>query len=148
MEKDEQSVLKGYYQQLESNIKSLPKEMREKLYRPCAENCVNAYVLKEQKRQFLECNGDLDLQYKKYGRSDYFFADIIEPGRVYEIGYPKCFCQMVTAGFVNSPVHCECSRQSIIYTLHTLMPDRKFKVEALHTVLSGASECRFRITFE
>jgi len=118
------------------------------LYRPCAVGCVQNYVLKEQQRQFAECGGDLDLQYEKYGRSEFFFADIIERGRVYEIGYPRCLCPVVDAGLASATVHCECSRQSILYVLNTLLPEKKIQVEQMRTVLSGAQECRFRVTVE
>lgn len=137
-----------FFQTLESNISELPVSMREKLYRPCAINCVQNFVLKEQQRQFAECNGDLDLQYEKYGKSDYFFADIVERGHIYEIGYPRCLCPMVESGLAALPVHCECSRQSILYVLQTLMPDKKIDVEMMHTVLTGSTECRFRVIIE
>ena len=136
----------AFYRTLERGIEALPQDVREELYRPCAVNCVQSFVLKEQQRQFAECGGDLDRQYEKYGRSEYFFADIVERGHIYEIGYPRCLCPMAGAGFAVSPVHCECSLQSIRYVLHTLLPDREIHVEKLHTVLSGADECRFRVT--
>ena len=90
---------------------------RGRMYRPCAIGCVNDGVLKEMRRQFHECGDSLDAQYRKYGHSEYFFAEVIEPGRVYEMGYPRCFCPLVNAGFSTVPSHCECSRQSILYVL-------------------------------
>ncbi len=136
---------KEFYHLMEEGIASLGKEECEKIYRPCAVNCVSKYVLKELQRQFDECNGNLDLQFTKYGRSEYFFADIIESGHVYEIGYPRCLCPVVESGFAQSAVHCECSRQSCLYVFHTLMPDKDIQVTTLHTVLSGEKECRFRV---
>ena len=139
---------KAYYRILEEAIAELPADVCEKLYRPCAINCVRDLALKELRRQFEECGCDLDRQYTKYNRSEYFFADIVEPGRVYEIGYPRCVCPEVNAGFVEAPNHCECSRQSILFVYRELIPDKTVRVETLGTVLSGASECRFRITVE
>ena len=81
-------------------------------------------------------------------RSEYFFADVIEPGRVYEIGYPRCLCPQVEAGFVEAPTHCECSRQSILCVYRELIPGKSVRVETLRTVLAGDSECRFRVTVE
>ena len=133
----------AFYRILEETIGKLPADVREKLYRPSAVNCVKDVVLTELRRQFEECGCDLDRQYAKYNRSEYFFADIVEPGRVYEIGYPRCLCPQVEAGFVNAPTHCECSRQSILYVYGELIPDK-----TLRTVLAGDSECRFRVTVE
>lgn len=135
-----------FYRILEESIGRLPTEVRARLYRPCAEACVRDGVLVEMRRQFEECGCDLDRQYAKYGRTPFFFADVIEPGRVYEMGYPRCLCPQVEAGFVAAPTHCECSRQSILYVLETLLPGREIEVETLETVLAGGTECRFRVT--
>lgn len=137
---------RAFFETLERSMETLPRTEREKLYSPCAESCVQNYVLGEMQRQFDECGGDLDRQYEKYGRSDYFFADILERGRVYELGYPRCLCPLVADGFACPAGHCECSRQSILYVLETLLPGRGLQVELLHTVLTGAEECRFRVT--
>lgn len=134
-----------FYRTLEETIGRLPAEVRARLYRPCAEACVRDGVLVELRRQFEECGCDLDRQYAKYGRTPFFFADVIEPGRVYEMGYPRCLCPQVEAGFVAAMTHCECSRQSILYVLETLLPGRVIEVEPLETVLAGGSECRFRV---
>ena len=126
---EEQRRNAAFYRALEEAIGRLPAEVRASLYRPCAE----------------ACGRDLDRQYAKYGRSPYFFADVIEPGRVYEMGYPRCLCPQVEAGFVTAPTHCECSRQSILCVLEELLPDRHIEVETLHTVLESGTECRFRV---
>lgn len=141
----EMSRTATFYRMLEESIGRLPAEVRARLYRPCAEACVRDGVLLELRRQFEECGCDLDRQYAKYGRTPFFFADVIEPGRVYEMGYPRCLCPQVEAGFVAAPTHCECSRQSILYVLETLLPGRVVEVETLETVLAGGSECRFRV---
>lgn len=141
----EMSRTATFYRMLEESIGRLPAEVRARLYRPCAEACVRDGVLLELRRQFEECGCDLNRQYAKYGRTPFFFADVIEPGRVYEMGYPRCLCPQVEAGFVAAPTHCECSRQSILYVLETLLPGRVVEVETLETVLAGGSECRFRV---
>lgn len=148
MEIDNLQLARDYYRLLEESAANLDPEACGALYRPCAVNCVKRFALPELRRQFEECGRDLDRQYARYGRSEYFFADIVEPGRVYEIGYPRCLCPMVEAGFVKAPVHCECSRQSILYVYRELIPGKSVRVETLRTVLSGASECRFRVTVE
>lgn len=139
---------KSFFETLERSIEALPKDERARLYRPCAVSCVESYVLKVQQQQFEACGGDLDLQYERFSRSEYFFADIIERGHVYEIGYPRCLCPLVADGYACPPSHCECSRQSILHVLKTLLPEREIQAELLHTVLTGASECRFRVTVE
>nr|DAF45586.1 MAG TPA: hypothetical protein [Siphoviridae sp. ctBLh2] len=144
-EREYEGRLTAFYRTLEEAIGRLPAEVRASLYRPCAAECVRGDVLQEMRRQFEECGCDLDRQYARYGRTPYFFADVIEPGRVYEIGYPRCLCPQVAAGFTDAPTHCECSRESILFVLQDLLPGRDIRVECLGTVLSGCPECRFRV---
>lgn len=147
MDNENEIFDKAFYQTLEQSIGKLPQAMRAELYRPCAEGCVKRYVLEEQQRQFEECGGSLDSQYEKYGRTPYFFADIIQKGRLYEIGYPtaECLCPMVKSGMAATPVHCECSRQSMLCVLKTLLPEKDIEVNIIRTVLEGANECRFKV---
>ncbi len=39
------------------------------------------------------------------------------PGKEYLIIFPKCCCDLHTTGGVHTPNLCECSRQSILYTV-------------------------------
>lgn len=55
---------------------------------------------------------------------------------------------MCLPGGPGDPGHCECSRQSVLYILETLLPERAVTVETLETVLGGAEKCRFRVTVE
>lgn len=111
-----------------------------------AEYCVKDTVLKEMRRQFDECGGSLDAQYERYGDTEFFFANTIEPGHIYVIGYPRCVCPMVASGLVKSAQHCECSRQSILYVLHNLLPDKEIEVSIIGTALSGNGKCEFKVT--
>lgn len=115
-------------------------------YKKKAIDCVKDTVLPIQRAQFEECGCDLDEQYKKYGNTEMLIAKIIEPGHIYEIGYPKCVCDEVLSGKVTDVSHCECSRNSVLYILQDLLPDKDIQVEIIHTVLGGAEDCRFKVT--
>ena len=115
-------------------------------YKKKAIDCVKDTVLPIQRAQFEECGCDLDEQYKKYGNTEMLIARIIEPGHIYEIGYPECVCDEVLSGEVTEASHCECSRNSILYILKDLLPDKDIQVETIHTVLGGAEDCRFKVT--
>ncbi|MDR2904177.1 MAG: hypothetical protein LBU77_06700 [Clostridiales bacterium] len=110
--------------------------------------CVKDTVLPLQKKQFEECGCSLDEQYRRYGNTEMLCAKTIEPGRIYEIGYPECVCPDVLSGKESDTAHCECSRQSILYILGELMPDKKISVSIIETVLSGAKSCRFHVIVE
>ena len=117
-------------------------------YREKAIKCVKNTVLPIQRAQFEECGCNLDAQYKKYGNTEAFFARIIEPGHIYEVGYPKCVCGEVLSGQATDVSHCECSRNSILYVLQNLLPETNIQVETIHTVLGGADNCRFKVTVQ
>lgn len=115
-------------------------------YKSKAINCVKNTVLPVQIAQFQKCGHSLDEQYRKYGNTEALNARVIEPGHIYEIGYPKCVCPEVLCGKIKDASHCECSRQSVLYILGELMPEKHIKVEMIKTILGGAETCRFKVT--
>jgi hypothetical protein len=117
-------------------------------YKEKAVACVRETVLPLQRGQFEECGRCLDEQYRRYGSTEFLDAKVIEQGRVYEIGYPACVCPEVLSGEVKDPVHCECSRQSVLYILGELLPDKNITVETIETILGGAKRCRFKAIVE
>ena len=117
-------------------------------FREKAIQCVKDTVLPIQMQMFQECGGSLDAQYQKYGSLEGFFARVLEPGRVYEVGYPQCVCPEVRTGAVRDPAHCECSRQSVLYILSQLLPEKTITAETVKTVLGGGDCCCFRVTVE
>lgn len=117
-------------------------------YKNKAIRCVKDTVLPLQRGQFEACGRCLDEQYKRFRNTEFLIAKILEPSRVYETGYPACVCPEMTDGGVTDPAHCECSRQSILYILGELMPEKSIEVEIIETVLGGAPTCRFKATVE
>lgn len=115
-------------------------------YRNKAINCLKNTALPVLRAQFEECGCDLDAQYTKYGNTEFFFAEIVEGGHVYELGYQQCFCEEVLRGQVSDVAHCECSRQGILYVMQELVPNKSVTVTTIETVLGGAKKCRFRVT--
>lgn len=135
-----------YFDEMEQQIALLPKEHQGTVFRKCAINCVSNGVLPFLRARCERCGGDLDLFFSEQENSEYAFQRVIEKGHVYEMGYPRCLCFMHDMKFAKSEVHCECSRQSILFVLHELFSDRTFEVETMGTVLSGCDECTFRVT--
>ena len=70
------------------------------------------------------------------------------PSCLYEVGYPKCVCPEVLGGETADAAHCECSRQSVLYILEQLLPERHITVRTVETVLGGGTCCRFAVTVE
>ena len=49
------------------------------------------------------------------------------------------------SAYVTTPLLCECSRQSVIYSLHSLWKDKRFTVTLCHSILGGWTDCEMRI---
>ena len=110
-------------------------------YRQCAINCVGKDTLMQYQNQFEACNHDFDLLFSTPTGDSDFYRTVIEPGHIYETGYPRCICWQDDHGSDK----CECSRQAVIYLYSQLLPDREITVETIQTVRTGAESCRFRI---
>ena len=110
-------------------------------YGQCAVHCVGGETLKQYQNQFDTCNHDMDLLFSSNTGDKDFYRSIIEPGHIYETGYPKCLCWQKAEG--SDP--CECSRQALLYLYSQLLPERKIIVETIQTIRRGADSCRFRI---
>ena len=70
---------------------------------------------------------------------------MVEKGRVFHLFFLECTCGLCKQGYVSTPLLCECSRQSVIYSLQSLFKDRKFCVTLCHSILQGAQDCKMRI---
>ena len=102
-------------------------------YRTKAINCVKDTVLPVIMQWFRESDCDLDIYCQKYGETEFSYAKVI--------------CPEALAGGKEASF-CECSRQSMIYVLENMMPEKHIEVEIIETVLSGGEKCRFRVSVE
>jgi hypothetical protein len=145
MKEEDLGPARNYFNDLEKQIGLLPKEQQEFLFKRCAARCATKYVLPSLKGRKERYKSNLDLFFSEQENSEYAFQRVIEKGHVYEMGYPRCLCFMHDWGFAQSKTHCECSRQSILFVLQELFPDKDFSVETIDTVLGGADKCTFRV---
>ena len=93
-------------------------------------------------------NGDRNEFYSRLSEIGNVRGEIVVPDKEYFIYFPECACDIHTAGGVNTPNLCECSRQSIIYVAESIWNESKLHVEQVETILSGDAECKFRIRFD
>ena len=64
------------------------------------------------------------------------------------MGHPKRAGPEVLRGETADAAHCECSRQSVLYILEQLLPEKRITVQTVETVLGGGTCCRFAVTVE
>lgn len=139
--------LRAWLQGFEKGLNELDAASQSSLLRHCARQCADTGVLQSHLRLHRAVNGNRDLFYSRLSELGHVRGEVIVPGREYRVCFPECACDLHTAGGVNAPCLCECSRQSILYVAKTVWKDCGVQVEQEGTILSGDAECRFRIRF-
>ena len=138
----------SWFKGFENALEAMDGDARSLLLAHCAEQCAGTGVLQSYLRHYEAVGGDRDAFYLRLHELGNVRGEIITPGREYHICFPDCACDLHTECGVNSPVLCECSRQSIRYVAETVWKGCDLRVETEGTVLSGAPECRFRLIFQ
>ena len=136
----------GWFRGFGEGLEKLNREERGRLFGPCAATCARDALKCLYSDLFAACEGDLDRFFGRLHEVDCVDGRVIETGRVYEIVFLSCNCDLHTQANVNTAKLCECSRQSILFELEALLPGQEFTVEEKGTILGGDPCCRFRIT--
>ena len=131
--------LSDWFKGFEKGIAKLTAEQREQFFSECGKHCVQCGTLQIYKELYEKANGDMDV----------FFSEANElPGvrcETIEKDFIECTCGLHKQGYVSTPLLCECSKQSILYVLHSLWNDRTFRVTICESILRGSLHCKMRI---
>ena len=140
--------LADWFKGFEKGITKLPEAQRETFFRECGKNCVQCGTLQIYKDLYKQAAGDLDQFFAKANELPGVRCETIEKGSVYNLYFLECTCGLHKQGYVSTPLLCECSKQSILYVLHSLWKNRKFNVSICGSILHGNPECKMRIETE
>ncbi len=138
--------VKEWFGWFEKGIEQVDQKEKEKFFRVCGMHCAETGIIKLYKDVYDKSCNNLDMFFSKFSEMKYIGGKIISPGKVYEITFPDCYCDLYIKGYVQTAAICECSRQSILYVLRTLNPELEYEVEKVSTVINGDKECCFRVT--
>lgn len=138
-------VIKTWFEGFEKGVTRLSPAERENFFCECGKNCVQNGVLPIYEQLYEDVKGDLDVFFTKAYEFDQVRGEIVEHGKSYNLCFTACVCPLHQSGYVNTPLLCECSRQSVLYTMHKLWKDKKFGVTLCGTVLGGDNECKLNI---
>ena len=136
----------SWFQGFDKGLEQLSTQECARLFSECAAQCGKDALKYLYQDLFKDCDGDLDAFFSRLGQINGVDGRVVENGCVYEIIFKSCGCDLHTEGKVNSVRLCECSRQSILWILKALVPDRAFSVERMESILDGSKICRFRIS--
>ena len=118
----------------------LPFGMRKKL---CEGGTLSVYQQLYERAQ-----GDMDTFFQMANELPGVRGEVVEKGRVFRLVFLECTCELCKKGYVTTPLLCECSRQSVIYSLQCLWKDKHFIVTLCHSILRGGTDCEMRIEVE
>ena len=117
--------LSNWFKGFEDGIAKLSEEQRETFFRECGRNCVQCGTLQVYKDLYEQAAGDLDRFFAIADEQPGVRCETVEKDAVYNLYFLECTCELHKRGYVSTPLLCECSRQSILYVLHSLWKDRR-----------------------
>ena len=137
--------ISNWFKGFEKGIARLSPEERSAFFSECGKNCVNGGTLSVYKKLYEDAKGNMDVFFQMANDLPGVKGEVVEEGHVYRLIFLKCTCELCKKGYVTTPLLCECSRQSVIYSLHSLWKDKNFIVTLSHSILGGGTDCEMRI---
>ena len=137
--------ISNWFKGFEKGIARLSPEERSAFFSECGKNCVNGGTLSVYKKLYENAKGNMDVFFQMANDLPGVKGEVVEKGHVYLLIFLKCTCELCKKGYVTTPLLCECSRQSVIYSLRSLWKDKNFTVTLCHSILGGGTYCEIRI---
>lgn len=137
--------LSDWFKGFEKGIARLSPEQRSDFFYECGKNCVSSGTLSIYRQLYDDAKGDMDIFFQLANELSGVRGEVVEKGRIYYLIFLECTCKLCKEGYVTTPMLCECSRQSVLYSLQSLWKNRNFNVTLCHSVLQGKQDCMMRI---
>ena len=137
--------LSDWFKGFEKGIARLSPEQRSAFFSECGKNCVDGGTLSIYRKLYEDAGGDMDVFFQLTNGLPGVKGEVVEKGRIYYLTFLECTCHLCKKGYVTTPMLCECSRQSVLYSLQSLWKGRDFQVKLCHSILQGKPNCKMRI---
>ncbi len=137
--------LSDWFKGFEKGIARLSPEQRSAFFSECGKNCVDGGTLSIYRKLYEDAGGNMDVFFQLANGLPGVKGEVVEKGKVYYLTFLECTCHLCKKGYVTTPMLCECSRQSVLYSLQSLWKGRDFQVKLCHSILQGESNCKMRI---
>lgn len=137
--------LSDWFKGFEKGIARLSPEQRSAFFSECGKNCVDGGTLSIYRKLYEDAGGDMDVFFQLANGLPGVKGEVVEKGKVYYLTFLECTCHLCKKGYVTTPLLCECSRQSVLYSLQSLWKGRDFQVKLCHSILQGEPDCKVRI---
>ena len=137
--------LSDWFKGFEKGIAHLSPEQRSAFFSECGKNCVDGGTLSIYRKLYEDAGRDMDVFFQLANGLPGVKGEVVEKGKVYYLTFLECTCHLCKKGYVTTPMLCECSRQSVLYSLQSLWKGRDFQVKLCHSILQGEPDCKMRI---
>lgn len=137
--------LSDWFKGFEKGIARLSPEQRSAFFSECGKNFVDGSTLSIYRKLYEDAGGDMDVFFQLANGLPGVKGEVVEKGRIYYLTFLECTCHLCKKGYVTTPMLCECSRQSVLYSLQSLWKGRDFQVKLCHSILQGEPDCKMRI---
>ena len=137
--------LSDWFKGFEKGIARLSPEQRSAFFSECGKNCVDGGTLSIYRKLYEDAGGDMDVFFQLANGLPGVKGEVVEKGRIYYLTFLECTCHLCKKGYITTPMLCECSRQSVLYSLQSLWKGRDFQVKLCHSILQGGKDCKMRI---
>ena len=137
--------LSDWFRGFQKGIARLSPEQRSAFFSECGKNCVDGGTLSIYRKLYEDAGGDMDVFFQLANGLPGVKGEVVEKGRIYYLTFLECTCHLCKKGYVTTPMLCECSRQSVLYSLRSLWKGRDFQVKLCHSILQGEPDCKMRI---
>lgn len=137
--------LSDWFKGFEKGIARLSPEQRSAFFSECGKNCVDGGTLSIYRKLYEDAGGDMDVFFQLANGLPGVKGEVGVKGKVYYLTFLECTCHLCKKGYVTTPMLCECSRQSVLYSLQSLWKERDFQVKLCHSILQGEPNCKMRI---
>lgn len=138
----------NWFKGWEEALDSMPKAEQSKMLGACGKACSDSY----SKERFEKAWNSTKVIHLFFEELKQYFDEFnyveIERDKKYEIRYSDCYCDLYRNGYVKTGNLCECSRQSMLYNLSSLWPEKEVKVELLDSIIRGGKQCILHVTIQ
>jgi len=141
----EDIFLSHWFKGFEEALEQMDTPSRNALLTQCGKACSNSYSRQIYIEEYRGASGIPDFLLRLKARFPESDFSMMDDGKTIELTYRYCACDLVTKGYLKTPLLCECSRQSLQYNWESALGPQGVTVELLQSILGGNDCCRFRI---
>jgi predicted ArsR family transcriptional regulator len=143
MNKGLKKIFSYWFSGFESGLENIDSRYRNRLLRYCGEACADSYT-KDMFRQAKAKSPDLAQFLKNLSKKLPDAEYEMVSSNVIRVIYNRCGCDIVSRGFIKSPLFCRCSVANLKANFQYAL-GKAVVVELEASILGGADRCLFQV---